>query len=163
MGSPLKKQFNYSSSDLPCAGCQEFFVETDAVVPWGSKEKRWHHHCFVCKGCSAKFELKEDKWMHPSGIAESAAGFPHCGDCYHRLLSVSCDRCKQPIAGAYVDLFGRKFHEECFCCDGCGERLTSSFVKRPAEKKALCRKCVGKQAAGGFVIDPRTGQKKFAT
>jgi hypothetical protein len=151
--------------------------------------------------------------MHPSGIAESAAGFPHCGDCYQRLLSVSCDRCKQPIAGAcllaatrwvvvticqqragaYVDLFGRKFHEECFCCDGCGERLTSSFVKRPAEKKALCRcvvsrgscsacdssyatrthtrtrrtrphrKCVGKQAAGGFVIDPRTGQKKFAT
>jgi hypothetical protein len=46
MGSPLKKQFNYSSSDLPCAGCQEFFVETDAVVPWGSKEKRWHHQCF---------------------------------------------------------------------------------------------------------------------
>jgi hypothetical protein len=44
MGSPLKKQFNYSSSDLPCAGCQEFFVETD--VPWGSKEKRWHHQCF---------------------------------------------------------------------------------------------------------------------
>lgn len=123
MGSPLKKQFNYSSSDLPCAGCQEFFVETDAVVPWGSKEKRWHHQCFgppqtstptillghgltfalpwlVCKGCSAKFELKGDKWMHPSGIAESAAGFPHCGDCYQRLLSVSCDRCKQPIAGA---------------------------------------------------------------
>jgi hypothetical protein len=46
MASALQKQFNYSSSDLPCAGCQEFFVETDAVVPWGSKEKRWHHHCF---------------------------------------------------------------------------------------------------------------------
>jgi hypothetical protein len=42
-------------------------------------------------------------------------------------------------AGAYVDLFGRKFHEGCFCCDGCEEKLTTSFVKRPAEKKALCR------------------------
>jgi len=161
------KQFNYTATDLPCAGCQAVFKDTDAVIVWGNNEKRWHASCFMCKGCAAKFELLSNgKWMHNSGISESN-GFPYCGNCYKQLFEFSCDECNNAITGPYVDLFGRRFHEQCFLCDGCKKPLTGHCLKRPKEKKAFCRECAkgnndGKKSSG-FVIDPRTGQKKYAS
>jgi len=89
-------------------------------------------------------------------------------NCYQRLFQYACDTCTKPITGPYVDLFGRRFHADCFLCDGCKAPLSGHCVKKPQEKKAYCRKCaVGEhndgRKLGGFIVDQRTGKKKYAS
>jgi uncharacterized CHY-type Zn-finger protein len=74
-----------------------------------------------------------------------------------------CAECNQeltPASGPILSSKGQDYHPQCFKCGFCGQQITGAYGER--EGKRACGNCGGARRQG-FVVDPRTGQKKPVT
>lgn len=115
-GKPYCEE-HYSELFAPrCYGCEQPIKE-GIIRALG---RSYHPNHFTCQGCGLNLAGKEFK---------EAGGDPYCGECKKNLQIVidptihMCARCKKPIIGEYVLLFGQRMHPEHFQCDMCGRDL----------------------------------------
>ena len=92
----------------------------------------WHPKCFVCTEC--KKPLK--------GFI-SKNGKPYCKDDFEKLFSKTCDMCKKPIKGAFLNALGKTFHDTCFVCCNCGNKIDGAFMKSPDDLPCCSKDCLG--------------------
>jgi len=131
--------------------------------------KLYHTSCFCCTICS--------------GIIDMDVGFqkidqkPVCASCFKKKPSGKCAGCSKALSGSVVTFNDSKYHTDCFVCSQCRKAIGSGgFTERAS--KPICSTCAAASASsapatrtvitsafrtGGFVVDPRTGQKKPTT
>lgn len=103
------KRFHTTCADFSlCFVCREVINGSEMIAI----SKHYHPQCFRCSDCAtviaSKFYNRE--------------GQPVCDDCMNRVEAAKrkkCDRCSNPVTGAYVAYEGRSFHDECFKCAEC--------------------------------------------
>jgi hypothetical protein len=122
----------------------------------------YHPDCFHCASCGSIIEAG-------SGYAKRGDNAV-CAKCAKQVAA--CVGCKKPLSGQYLVGPDGKYHADCFKCASCNQSLKSGFVEKNG--KGVCPGCGSKpqasvkstagttQKVGGFTIDPRTGQKKYA-
>jgi len=83
--------------------------------------KRWHPDCFKCGVCRKKIARGESFFED-----EDLPGRVLC----HACVSERCEDCKRVLEEDYVNFDGKKYHEKCFKCFDCKEKLDiDSFYK----------------------------------
>jgi len=149
---------NIQQGKVACAVCSQIISQHEAIK---FNDKLYHDYCFTCSSCGEVINTDE-------GIARRGDKAV-CVKCSKQ--TVVCVGCHKPLSGTYLNGPNGKFHADCFKCDICHQKLTMGFVEKNG--KTVCPTC-GKnpssqvsstttttQKAGGFTIDPRTGQKKY--
>lgn len=107
---------------------QDFFIQ--------ALEGKWHEDCFNCQKCRMPF-------VKPEFLSEN--GLPYCPTCHAVVQGKVCKRCKKgaPNALKAMDTY---WHDECFTCDGCNQKITGNFTDESGWP--YHSECVGKVAAG---------------
>jgi len=156
---------NINKGKLFCAECGQLISIGEAVT-LGSAT--FHEYCFVCTQCK--------KPLSETGFKEQG-GAPYCPNCLSGAANQGgggfCAGCGKKLSGAFVTAVGSKWHKECFVCISCHQPFSSGYAEKDGQ--AYCPSCIQKvtprtttktvvtsgQATGGFIVDPRTGQKKY--
>lgn len=100
-----------------CSVCHAPFDATACVVAFG--ELYLHSACFSC--CKCRKQLDPDSG---STIADES-GMPLCSDCAYR-----CSACGEPILEEAIQTDDAIYHNSCFRCSLCTERIDNlTFVK----------------------------------
>eukprot|EP01101_Sappina_pedata_P008520 TRINITY_DN4747_c0_g1_i1.p1 TRINITY_DN4747_c0_g1~~TRINITY_DN4747_c0_g1_i1.p1 ORF type:complete len:303 (-),score=98.96 TRINITY_DN4747_c0_g1_i1:89-943(-) len=71
---------------------------------------KYHPDCFVCHHCHRTF---------PGGKYFTHKDKPYCRDDYDNM----CTKCNKVCDGAHIKYDGKKFHDKCFVCSLCRDRL----------------------------------------
>ena len=88
----------------PCMGCNQKITDSFLNVLDG----KWHAQCFRCAMCQTDLTVVP---FFPYN------GRPYCQQHYLQSSSAPCDRCAQPIVGAYYAAFEKRWHQACFYCE----------------------------------------------
>ncbi|XP_046393203.1 transforming growth factor beta-1-induced transcript 1 protein-like [Ischnura elegans] len=108
-----------------CAECEKPITDT-CVAALG---KKWHRECFACAECGNK--LGGETFMEKDGKC-------YCKDCYHKLFTVRCHTCKEPITDTCVIAVGKNWHKKCFVCERCKNIIdTANFVIEGGSPRCL--------------------------
>ncbi|ELP94303.1 LIM domaincontaining protein [Entamoeba invadens IP1] len=75
--------------------------------------KDYHMECFKC--CSCKNRLRKDPIVVGSKF--------YCQDC-----GQPCPKCGRPIGKEFMELFDKKFHEQCVTCCKCGRGIADEQI-----------------------------------
>jgi hypothetical protein len=111
--------------------CEEHYAELFAARCYNCEQpikdniiralgRTYHPNHFTCQGCGINLAGKAFK---------EAGGDPYCAECKKNIQIVvdptihMCARCKKPIIGEYILLFGQRMHPEHFQCAMCGKDL----------------------------------------
>jgi len=85
----------------------------------------WHAECFVCQTCSTS--VATSVYFHENN--------PFCLKCYHKARGTICHACRSPLHGSnYIEVRGKKYHEEHFQCAYCLRKLDPVLFKSHNEK-----------------------------
>jgi hypothetical protein len=115
-GKPYCEEHYWDLFAPRCYACQQP-VREGVIKALG---RVYHPNHFTCQGCGLALAGTQFK---------EAGGDPYCGDCKKNMQVVVdptihiCSKCKKPITGEYVLLFGQRMHPEHFQCDMCGKDL----------------------------------------
>lgn len=155
-GKPYCEEHYWELCAPRCFACQQP-VREGVIKALG---RVYHPTHFTCQGCGiglAGTSFKE------------AGGEPYCGECKKNIqVAIDptihiCAKCKKPITGEYVLLFGQRMHPEHFQCDMCGKDLRNGdcheyqgknycyedYLKLQTSMCAGCRKpIVGRSVTG---------------
>jgi len=154
-------QSNLQKGKLFCAECGNVIGVGEAVT---HNESTFHIMCFACVKCRTP--------LHDVGFKD-INGEPHCPSCAGSSGSTGgfCAGCGQKLSGSFVNAMGQKWHKDCFVCASCKKAFTTGYAEKNGEP--YCSNCISKsskptyttQTMGerkpGFMVDPRTGQKKY--
>jgi len=120
---------HYHSSFAPkCRECKRE-IPGPGVLAFGAQ---FHFECFKCASC---------KKVLPEGRFWEFGGAPYCEPDYHAKSGGLCAQCVKPIAGGRViNALGKKWHTNCFRCEGCKRELLGiSYAE--VNGKAYCPPC----------------------
>jgi hypothetical protein len=116
--------------EVICAGCEKPVVSGVKVL-----EKYWHTYCFKCKKCGTAIG-KGKTYEHD--------GYPYCEQCFGTEHAPKCNKCARPIIGDYVTVKGADYHDTCFVCTECKDKILSSY-SMDQKGNILCTKCANKK------------------
>eukprot|EP01102_Stenamoeba_stenopodia_P012362 TRINITY_DN3895_c0_g1_i1.p1 TRINITY_DN3895_c0_g1~~TRINITY_DN3895_c0_g1_i1.p1 ORF type:complete len:265 (-),score=52.11 TRINITY_DN3895_c0_g1_i1:222-1016(-) len=153
---------NIQAGKSKCGTCGNVISDLSAVE---YKGVMYHEYCFACSKCGQQIGSVVGFASTPSG--------PVCNSCASSQGAALCVKCKGKITGKYLNAPGGagKLHPQCFVCTSCKGDLASGYVERGGQN--YCVKCSQSGGGGGgagasygqhqkgFVIDPRTGQKRY--
>ncbi|ELP89484.1 hypothetical protein EIN_391390 [Entamoeba invadens IP1] len=142
-----------------CFKCKQSIEEGIVISACG---KTYHPSHFLCKGCGG---LMKD------GEYQEIRKNPYCIGCATAMGAVkvqTCCKCNKEIYGRVIDVDTKKYHPDCFVCDGCLEPFNSSRYY-PKNGEIFCEKCfVAKEglvcsSCGNVIVGKykRCGDKKF--
>jgi len=149
-----------------CCGLCGRVVGTEGVAfEWSGKV--YHSACFRCQTC--KVEIK------PQFGFNEKDGLPYCQKCFKDSVPPVgyCADCGKPIIGSYLSADDAKFHKECFKCAKCRKAFGPEGYCVISNKPhcAACAKSIPSTTSTtttvytgdrkGFVIDPRSGKKRY--
>ncbi|KAJ5075340.1 four and a half lim domains protein [Anaeramoeba ignava] len=153
-----REQFldNQNQGKEICGVCGKVIMK-DAII---ALDVFFHKECFTCKGCGKQFNETQFQMYD---------GFPYHPECYSRKYGKFCAGCNKEIEGKFIVALGKDWHHGCFRCTKCGASFgDEGFLEK--DGKPYCVDCYPKQPQKkvvtttkrrGFVIDPRTGQKRY--
>ncbi|XP_017045176.1 transforming growth factor beta-1-induced transcript 1 protein [Drosophila ficusphila] len=95
-----------------CSACRTPILER-AVAAVGRK---WHEKCFRCVSCG--------KPLISSGFYE-VNGYLFCNSHFRELFSSRCAGCAGPIEERAVVALSTKWHQKCFRCSICRQRIVT--------------------------------------
>jgi len=84
----------------------------------------------VCAYCQIPFGSKTYKERDDKA---------YCEVHYQQLFGKTCDTCKQPISGEIINVFGKSYHPNHFCCAGCKAHLGGKYFGH--NQTPLCENC----------------------
>jgi LIM domain len=155
---------NVQHGKSSCGKCGKVIGATaEAAYEWEGSV--YHPQCFVCVVCSSPIAASE-------GFCQRN-GQPCCTQCFNAAKPKAgyCGECGKPLVSSYLMVKGAKFHKECFVCDNCHQPFgTAGYAE--IDGRPWCAQCVrqrtptpqpatGRGRGGGFVVDPRTGEKRY--
>lgn len=136
-------------SGARCPVCTGGFIGVAVYKTY--KGRHYHTDCLRCTGCGASVGTRsnpavdfEAQVRHVDGDGPrrnfltptpSSMMKVYCEPCAER-----CAGCDRPLAGGFLDLNGRKFHEGCFKCMRCSKPLPAGEVYMLDDMPA-CLKC----------------------
>jgi len=95
-----------------CTSCSEAILEGGVR----HRSRPFHHKCFKCAGCETvlgrtPFVFRDNKTL--------------CLPCYTDKFAEKCSNCSKSIQPGeqYLQVEGKRFHEECLTCDICADQL----------------------------------------
>ena len=129
-----------------CELCNQYIREQDQQVVQYQKHS-YHPKCFRCAKCRRSMRditvyaeqqdeqlEKDDRQPQPTIL--------YCEKCYLDMLD-KCARCGKQIYDQIVTLGSKiKLHQQCFCCDVCGQRLDLYIEYK---NKYFCQDCYLKE------------------
>jgi hypothetical protein len=118
------------NKEVICAGCEKPVVTGVKVL-----EKYWHSYCFKCHKCSAPIG---------KGKIFESAGHPFCEKCYCEDHAPKCKKCSKPIIGEYVTVKDEDYHDACFVCTECKDKIVSAY-SMDQKGNILCTRCSNKR------------------
>ncbi|KAJ2996628.1 hypothetical protein HDV02_006326 [Globomyces sp. JEL0801] len=87
-----------------CPRCMKEIGDSEPSVP--VEQKNYHHDCFCCKDCQAKFTDVTYTWKDDI----------YCKQCYFIHAGLVCSVCNQAIMKEHLIVNGEKFHATCRRC-----------------------------------------------
>ncbi|XP_035207595.1 prickle planar cell polarity protein 3-like isoform X2 [Stegodyphus dumicola] len=160
----------YHPSCFVCSVCLEFLVDLIHCIDVKGDVYCIRHYCekmkFRCHACdelifASRYVKGHDVYYHSDHLRcfacdellEDNKGYEkddelYCGQCYEKILSYNCKRCKQKITfngeKKHMTFEDQYWHYNCFNCDVCNNLLSDGpFEMR--EDKLYCVKCYNSQ------------------
>lgn len=125
-------QFRKRDNKPYCEECyqQNFAVSCDKCgnviegKAFNAQDKHYHQDCFVCvKGCA----ISETDSFHVRD------GQIYCRNCYRAEFVRTCKRCDQDIAGKYICVLEKYFHDDCWNCAQCGKSMMDGEFRQAGD------------------------------
>ncbi|KAJ5078989.1 lim domain family [Anaeramoeba ignava] len=139
-----------------CAACGKI-ITNDAVI---ALDVMFHRKCFVCKACGLPFSESQFQMVD---------GFPYHPNCHSKKFGKFCTGCGKEIVGKVIQAMGSDWHPSCFRCTKCHSTFSDgAYIEKNG--KPYCPSCIPQEPKEivvttirrrGFVVDPRTGKKKY--
>ncbi|TPX74438.1 hypothetical protein CcCBS67573_g04293 [Chytriomyces confervae] len=98
----------------------------------------YHIDCFRCKDCNC--DIIEKYFPHYPIPGDKKTLVAYCELHYFTLLNLICAKCGKALRGTHVNVEGKKFHLEHFCCqaDGCDKTFREKDSYYLQNDKILC-------------------------
>ncbi|XP_023343817.1 thyroid receptor-interacting protein 6 isoform X2 [Eurytemora carolleeae] len=113
-------ELDYKRSREKCFHCS--LPMLDQILT--ALDRKYHPQCFRCALCDIPLD----------GIPFIQDGrVVNCKDCYARYKAKQCCICGEGIVSSadrktsLITCEGRSYHEQCYCCKGCGISLTGEY------------------------------------
>ncbi|OUM64489.1 hypothetical protein PIROE2DRAFT_42514 [Piromyces sp. E2] len=92
-------------------------------------EKVYHPECFRCQRCdevltSDNCYKKDEKFF--------------CKKCYLFEEGYCCNECEEIIEGPAININGKLYHQNCFVCTACGDKLNKQYMA--IDGRPYCKK-----------------------
>jgi len=96
----------------------------------------FHPSCFVCFDCKSPFGGKSFFTVN---------GNPICQECHVKAAPV-CGGCGKKVTGRFLTAVEKRWHSECFVCDGCRKSLEGGKYKLIPSRPGIpfCSDCAEK-------------------
>lgn len=109
-----------------CKGCSKKINEGAVLV----EGENWHQECFVCAKCSKP--LSKSFRRHDGAV--------YCEDDYKEYFADRCNGCGFAITtGSKLTAVGVKWHDECFVCCECKERISRKGAMCVIDGAVYCK------------------------
>ncbi|CAF4327567.1 unnamed protein product, partial [Adineta steineri] len=121
-------------NDYQCKKCRRNFLEGETVSMY--ENDYYHSDCFRCENC--------EKLLIDQGCFRQENECLYCLNC-HIDNGPHCTICKEPfLTGEILSQFnGKQFHNTCFLCDICQERIQMKNFQYQ-NGKIICEICLNK-------------------
>eukprot|EP01121_Diplochlamys_sp_Union-15-3_P015916 TRINITY_DN532_c0_g1_i1.p1 TRINITY_DN532_c0_g1~~TRINITY_DN532_c0_g1_i1.p1 ORF type:complete len:277 (+),score=46.43 TRINITY_DN532_c0_g1_i1:34-831(+) len=101
--------------------------------------QNFHRECFKCSNCN---RLLEQEYYEQNGRF-------YCAKDYNDLFAPKCDKCFKGISEEHVQYRGKKFHNNCFTCLKCHNRVSIDNFFRVEDKGPYCDPCADQLTGHG--------------
>ncbi|KAG8224514.1 hypothetical protein J437_LFUL004205 [Ladona fulva] len=125
-GHPYCENDFNSLFQVKCAKCKDPINDQSYI---NALNKTWHTHHFFCTEC--------EKPLVGSTYMEKESN-PYCELDYHKLFTMKCDACNEPITDFKMVALGKNWHKDCLACQMCKKNVPMVIV----EEKAICYDCM---------------------
>eukprot|EP01121_Diplochlamys_sp_Union-15-3_P015920 TRINITY_DN532_c0_g2_i2.p1 TRINITY_DN532_c0_g2~~TRINITY_DN532_c0_g2_i2.p1 ORF type:complete len:153 (+),score=12.63 TRINITY_DN532_c0_g2_i2:49-459(+) len=110
-----------------------------------TNSQNFHRECFKCSNCN---RLLESEYYEHSGRF-------YCAKDYNDLFAPKCDKCFKGIGEEHVQYRGKKFHNNCFTCLKCHNRVSIDNFFRVEDKGPYCDPCADQLTGHGKLLTYR--------
>lgn len=113
-----------------CAVCNDLI--TGKLIQAEGKE--FHHDCFTCHLCDLPLVFGSYSEIDGKRVCQSCRNQDRCEECGFIITGRSA-----------MEVDGRLYHPDCFCCVECGENLKKFFEK---DGQFYCQECLSRKFDG---------------
>lgn len=122
-----------------CNGCKRAINRTVSYVK--HKKHNWHTECFKCVLCQS--------WLANGAFHEMDDNLM-CTKCYTIKVSKKCATCQENIESRGVQFGLMRYHQDCFQCSNCDEKLYGESKIKEKDGQPVCYNCYLKIAKKCF-------------